>query len=80
MLTRTHGYFICAIKELKDYDFLEDLSSVVTAEYLQKCSELYHECRTRFRDKSDDKTYEVSDISEEETDPEPCDRSIVAME
>ena len=63
-ITRAHGNFISAIKELKDDDLLEDLSSDVT-ECLQKCSDLYHECRLRICDKSDDKTCEVSDASEE---------------
>ena len=40
-LTRAYGNFICAIKELKNDDLLEDLSSDVT-EYQQKCSDLYH--------------------------------------
>ena len=47
------------------------MSSDVT-ECVQKCFDLYQECRLCICTKSDDKTYEVSDISEEETDPEPC--------
>ena len=38
-----------------------------------KMLDLYNECCSRIGDKSDDKTCEVSDTSEEETDPEPCD-------
>ena len=48
------------------------MSSDVT-KCLQKCLDLYNECCSRICDKSDDKTCEVSDTSEEETDPEPCD-------
>ena len=48
------------------------MSSDVT-KCLQKCSDLYNECRLRICDKADDKTCEVFDPSEEETDPEPCD-------
>ena len=73
--TRAHVNFICTIKELKDDDLLEDLSSDVT-ECLQKCSDLYdctYECRLRICDKADNNTCEVSDASEEESDPEPCD-------
>ena len=69
---RAHGNFVCAIKEFEDDDLLEDLSSDVT-ECLQKCSDLYHECRLRICDKSNDKTCEVSDTNEEETDSVPCD-------
>ena len=36
--------------------------------------DLYNECRLCICNKSDDKTCEVSDTSEEETDPELCDR------
>ena len=72
VLTTARGNFISAIKELKDDDLLEDLSSDDT-ECLQKCSDLYHKCRLRICNKSEDKTCEVSDTSEEETDPEPCD-------
>ena len=71
-LTRAYGNFICAIKKLKNDDLLKDLSSDVT-EYQQKCSDLYHKCCLRICGKSDDKSCEVSDTSEEETDPEPCD-------
>ena len=60
VVTRAHGDFICATKELKDDDLLEDLSSDVT-KCLQKYSDLYNECRLRICDKSDDKTCEVSD-------------------
>ena len=71
VITRAHGNFICALKEHKDDDLLENLSSDVT-ECLQKCSDLYNECRLRICDKSDDKTCKVSDTSEEKIDPEPC--------
>ena len=68
VLTWAHGNFICAIKELKD-DLSEELSSDVT-KCLQKCSDLYDECRSYICDKLDAKMYEVSDTSEEKSDPE----------
>ena len=71
-ITRAHDNFICAIKGLKDDDLLEALSSDVT-ECLQKFSDLYHECRLRICDKSEDKICEVSHTNEEETNSEPCD-------
>ena len=61
-LTWAHGNFICMIKELKDDDLLEYLSCDVT-ECLQKCSDLYNECRSRICNKSDNKTCQVSDSS-----------------
>ena len=61
-LTRAHGNFICMMKKLKDDDLLEYLSCDVT-ECLQKCSNLYIECRSRICDKSDNKTCQVSDTS-----------------
>ena len=72
VITRTHDNFICTVKELKEDDLLKDLSSDVT-KCLQKCLDLYNECCSRIGDKSDDKTCEVSDTSDEETDPELCD-------
>ena len=62
VLTWICGNFICAIKELKD-DLSEELSFDVT-KCLQKCSDLYHKCRSHICDKFDDKTCEVSDTSE----------------